>query len=188
MKDQTTTNFLKQASVPNDRWAGLQEEIINEDQQERQYRFRIALLILAFIRKEDISKQEFAARVGWKPQYLSRVLKCKQDLKLSTILKIQRAIGSTVIEIAEETFAAPAPIRRLKSKPVYTPTVVFTLTGRNYSRKNTAPFSSRKSASFDLPRTDGFLYQSSSDKYIKKREGSHRPADVNAISDAIAQA
>jgi transcriptional regulator with XRE-family HTH domain len=190
MKDQTTRDFLKQAASPNSGWADLQEEILNEDQQERQYRFRIALLVLAFIRQEGISKQDFAARIGWKPQYLSRVLKCKQDLKLSTILKIQRAIGSTVIEIAEEEFTAPAPVRLLKSKPVHTPTVVITITERNYPQKNAKSFSSHRSGSYNLPRADGFLYRSSlKDQDTKKqRTGRISSADVNAIDGVIAQA
>lgn len=188
MKNETTRDFLKQTSASASGWADLREEIINEDQQERRYRFRIALLILAFIRKEDISKQAFAARVGWKPQYLSRVLKCKQDLKLSTILKIQRTIGSTVIEIAEEVFAAPDSVRRLKSRPVRTTTIVVNIAGQDYSRRNIESFSSRRSATFDLPRTDGLLYRSSIEQDIKKSKGSPVPADVNAIPGAIAQA
>lgn len=61
--------------------------------------FKIALKILRYIRNHKISQKDLAAKLNWSPQYLSKVLKGKENLTLETICKIQDIIGLTLVQV-----------------------------------------------------------------------------------------
>ncbi len=61
--------------------------------------FKIALKILRYLRANKISQKDLASQLDWSPQYLSKVLKGKENFTLETICKIQNLIGINLIEI-----------------------------------------------------------------------------------------
>ena len=63
----------------------------------------IALTVLALLDEQGISKQELAARMNVKPQYVSRIVKGKANITLETLVKLEQALGTTIVEIVDPT-------------------------------------------------------------------------------------
>ena len=63
----------------------------------------IAFTVLALLDQKGISKQELAAKMNVKPQYISRIVKGKANVTLETLVKIEQALGSTIIEVVDPT-------------------------------------------------------------------------------------
>lgn len=63
----------------------------------------IALTVLALLDEQGISKQELAVRMNVKPQYVSRIVKGKANITLETLVKLERALGATIVEIVDPT-------------------------------------------------------------------------------------
>lgn len=63
----------------------------------------IAFTVLALLDKKGISKQELAAKMNVKPQYVSRIVKGKANLTLETLVKIEQALESTIVDIIDPT-------------------------------------------------------------------------------------
>ena len=59
----------------------------------------IAIKILRFLREHKITQKELADRLGFSPQYVSKIVKGSENLTLETIYKIQKALGITLIEV-----------------------------------------------------------------------------------------
>ena len=49
--------------------------------------------------KNSMTQKEFAEMVGCSQQYISRILKGRENLSLETISKIESALGTSIIEI-----------------------------------------------------------------------------------------
>lgn len=60
---------------------------------------QIALKILRHLRANKISKVELSKRLSVSPQYISKIVKGKENLSLETICKIEEALGVVLIEI-----------------------------------------------------------------------------------------
>ena len=59
----------------------------------------IAIKILRYLREHKITQKELADRLGFSPQYMSKIVKGSENLTLETICKIQKALGITLIEV-----------------------------------------------------------------------------------------
>ena len=69
----------------------------------RRLSFLIALRILRSIRDQKLvngmTQKKLAERIGVSPQYINKVVKGRENLTLETIVKIQKALGVSLIEI-----------------------------------------------------------------------------------------
>lgn len=63
----------------------------------------IAFTVLALLDQKGISKQELAAKMNVKPQYVSRIVKGKANVTLETIVKLERALESTIVDVVDPT-------------------------------------------------------------------------------------
>lgn len=63
----------------------------------------IAFTVLALLDQKRITKQELAAKMNVKPQYVSRIVKGKANITLETLVKIEQALGSTIVEVVDPT-------------------------------------------------------------------------------------
>ena len=61
----------------------------------------IAIKILRYLREHKITQKELAERLGFSPQYVSKIVKGSENLTLETICKIQKALGITLIEVPD---------------------------------------------------------------------------------------
>jgi transcriptional regulator with XRE-family HTH domain len=187
MKNDKLRQFLQQEAKPMAGWEEFKDGMLNADREEQRYRFRIAAKILEYIADNDLTQKAFAERIGCKPQYLGRVLKGKQDLRLSTMLKIQRAMDTDLIRVAEESFVeAKQPV--VETKVAYGKEVVFTQAAllnkfpNGYSDAVNPQFFS--SSKFQLPEMKQLSYQKlvpGSTRYVAAD-------DVNKIPEVIANA
>lgn len=59
----------------------------------------IAMRVLDEMENKGLTQKEFAQRVGCSQQYISRILKGKENLSLETISKIEAALGVSILEI-----------------------------------------------------------------------------------------
>ncbi len=63
--------------------------------------FKIAVKILRFLKKEKMTQKELANKLGFSPQYMSKILKGKENLTLETISKIQNIIKIDLIQVPD---------------------------------------------------------------------------------------
>lgn len=75
----------------------------------------IAMTILYYIREEGLTQKSIADKIGVKPCYITKLLKGQENLQLSTILKLQEALGHPLINV-------PKPYLQNAIKPISTPT------------------------------------------------------------------
>lgn len=61
--------------------------------------FSIALMIGRWLRANGITQKELAERLGYSPQYVSKILKGSENLTLETITKIEKVLGIKLIEV-----------------------------------------------------------------------------------------
>lgn len=66
--------------------------------------FKIAMKILKYLRDNNLTQKELADDLEFSPQYLSKVLKGKENLTIETITKIQRVINVELIQVPEFSF------------------------------------------------------------------------------------
>jgi transcriptional regulator with XRE-family HTH domain len=59
----------------------------------------IAVKILSAIRNQSVTQKELAEAIGVTPQYISKVLKGRENLSLATITKIERSLSISLITI-----------------------------------------------------------------------------------------
>jgi len=60
---------------------------------------KIAYRILNELDEQGILQKELALRMGVSPQYVSKIVKGKENLSLETIWKIEEALGITLISV-----------------------------------------------------------------------------------------
>jgi len=61
--------------------------------------FSIALMIGRWLRANGMTQKELAERLGYSPQYVSKILKGSENLTLETITKIEKVLGIKLIEV-----------------------------------------------------------------------------------------
>lgn len=62
---------------------------------------KIALNVLDILRQKNMSKQELADRMQVSAQYISKLVKGKENLTLETIAKLESALGVKMIDIKD---------------------------------------------------------------------------------------
>ena len=71
----------------------------------------IAFTVLALLDQKQLTKRDLAAKMNVKPQYISRIVKGKANITLETLVKLEQALGATIIEIADPTETITCPIQ-----------------------------------------------------------------------------
>ena len=91
-KVQGTSSWLEEATIRQDSKDWVQKS------------FRIAILILREIRRQkdinSMTQKKLAEAMDVSPQYISKVVKGKENLTLETITKVEQVLGIKLIEIA----------------------------------------------------------------------------------------
>lgn len=59
----------------------------------------ISLCIHYYLQQKNISRSQFASRLGVSVAYVSKLLKGREKLNLETIAKIQNALGEQIIQV-----------------------------------------------------------------------------------------
>lgn len=62
--------------------------------------FRIAVKILSSMKTKGITQKKLAEIIGCSPQYVNKLLKGSENLQLETIVKIEKALGIQLIQLA----------------------------------------------------------------------------------------
>ncbi len=61
--------------------------------------FAIALKILDWLKQNGITQAELAKKLDYTPQYVNKIVKGSENLTLETICKIEKVLGTKLIEI-----------------------------------------------------------------------------------------
>lgn len=67
------------------------------------YTMQIALKVRSSMRRKNMTQCELASKVGCTQQYVSLLLRGKENLTLETISKLERALGISLINIVVES-------------------------------------------------------------------------------------
>lgn len=89
-----------QKSTKDREW-GARVKRRQENEEWTSLSFKIAVQILKHLRLNQISQKSIAEKLDCSPQYLSKLLKGKENLTLETIWKLQNVLDITLIEISE---------------------------------------------------------------------------------------
>ncbi|MBQ6771195.1 MAG: helix-turn-helix transcriptional regulator [Bacteroidales bacterium] len=63
-----------------------------------QYSRKIAIKLALAMKQQNLSRQDVAERMGCSPQYVSRLLKGKENLSLETICKLEGALNISILQ------------------------------------------------------------------------------------------
>jgi ribosome-binding protein aMBF1 (putative translation factor) len=63
--------------------------------------FQIALKVVRAMRKQNLNQKDLAERMQVPPQYISKMLKGKENLSLQTISKLEDALEIKLITVSE---------------------------------------------------------------------------------------
>jgi ribosome-binding protein aMBF1 (putative translation factor) len=63
-----------------------------------QYSRRIAIKIAVAMKRQNLSRQDVADRMGCSPQYISRLLKGEENFSLETICKLEDALNIAILQ------------------------------------------------------------------------------------------
>jgi transcriptional regulator with XRE-family HTH domain len=102
MEKKSNLEKLKNLSSGNkpDWFAG--EEFLDESKDWLDDSFKVAVLVLRAMREKGISQKDLAKILDVTPQYVSKILKGRENLSLGTINKLKVALGlQKVISIAD---------------------------------------------------------------------------------------
>jgi antitoxin component HigA of HigAB toxin-antitoxin module len=83
---------LKAKAVPHTGWED-DSKYIEDNNDWLELSFKIALKVLRYLRENGMTQKALATELGFSPQYMSKVLKGRENLTLETISKIQNAIN-----------------------------------------------------------------------------------------------
>jgi AraC-like DNA-binding protein len=62
------------------------------------YSRRIAIKVALAMKQQNLSRQDVADRMGCSPQYVSRLLKCEENLSLKTTCKLESALNVAILQ------------------------------------------------------------------------------------------
>ena len=96
MKNDKIYTELEKISVKDFSW--MDNENLNEDNSDwLDLSFKIAVKVLSELRLKRISQNSFADLMGCSSQYISKLLKGRENLTIQTIYKIQKVLGIQLI-------------------------------------------------------------------------------------------
>lgn len=82
-------------------WEKLATKI--ESEEWRDLASSIAITVLTLLHQQKMTKQQLADKMGVKPQYVSRVVKGHANITLDTIVKLEKALGKSIISVSDPT-------------------------------------------------------------------------------------
>lgn len=82
-------------------WEKLSQKI--ESEEWRDMASSIAITVLSFLHQHKMTKHQLAEKMGVKPQYVSRVVKGQTNLTLDTIVKLEKALGESIVTVTDPT-------------------------------------------------------------------------------------
>lgn len=99
-KQQNLENFQKLVSKEK---SGLLEKLKWEKENEQwlDHSFQIALNVVRAMRKQNLNQKDLAQLMQVTPQYISKMLKGKENLSLQTISKLEEVLAIKLITIAQ---------------------------------------------------------------------------------------
>lgn len=102
MSTQTSEEYLKALTQPSSSvdWLKVAEELEDNDEWLDKSA-KIAFAVLSLLRERQMSKQELADRMGVKAQYVSRIVKGTENLTLETISKLEKALGTSILDVTD---------------------------------------------------------------------------------------
>ncbi len=62
---------------------------------------RIAVLVKSVMKAQNLTQKDIAYQMGVTPQYISKILKGSENLSLETISKLEKVLGTDLIQINE---------------------------------------------------------------------------------------
>ncbi len=62
------------------------------------YSRKIAIKAAMAMKRQNISRQDLAVRMGCSPQYVSRLLKGEENLSLETICKLEESLNIAILQ------------------------------------------------------------------------------------------
>ena len=81
--------FLGLVSGKDDQWiAGFEANIANEEAFDAN--MRIVLKIIGYMKREGLKQKELAARLDVSPQYINKLLRGKENIKVETAIHIPK--------------------------------------------------------------------------------------------------
>lgn len=93
--------FLGLVSGKDDQWvAGFEANIANEEAFDAN--MRIVLKIIDYMRRERLKQKELAARLEVSPQYINKLLRGKENIKVETALQYGKKLGIELVTIPSE--------------------------------------------------------------------------------------
>ncbi|NJC27017.1 helix-turn-helix domain-containing protein [Neolewinella antarctica] len=107
--------YLNKHAKPAVGWQDLVDDVLNDDRDERRFKTSVNYRVLEYLDRTGMKRQDFAEKAGMLPQALSRILKGKQDLRVSTLLKLEKALGEPLIKVLREPNREENPIIRQPS-------------------------------------------------------------------------
>ena len=63
-----------------------------------QYSRKIAIKVAVSMKRQGLSRQDVADRMGCSPQYISKLLKGEENLSLETICKLEDALNIAILQ------------------------------------------------------------------------------------------
>jgi len=100
MKKEKTIKEKIQEKISNKKSKWLDEaKYAEENEAWLEKSAQIALKILRHLRENKISQVELSRRLGVSAQYVSKIVKGRENLSLETICKIEAALEITLIEV-----------------------------------------------------------------------------------------
>jgi antitoxin component HigA of HigAB toxin-antitoxin module len=98
MKQKTVDYLLRNQSKTPSQWRE-EAEWRRENAAWLQYSQRIAVLLLAYMKAENLTQQGMADRLHCTQQYVSKILKGRENLTLEVVANIERALNIQVINL-----------------------------------------------------------------------------------------
>lgn len=96
-KDEIISKLKEHGSTTPSRWRENAEWRLANKSWLR-YSQHIAMLMLDKMEELGLTQKSVAERMGCSQQYVSRVLKGKENLSIETIAKIEEALGLQILE------------------------------------------------------------------------------------------
>ena len=94
---QKTLDYLEshQSETPSG-WKG-EAEWRRENKAWLQHSQHIAVKVMLFMKQEQLTQNSMAQRLGCTQQYISKILKGKENMSLETLTKLEQTMGIQII-------------------------------------------------------------------------------------------
>ncbi|MCD8388178.1 MAG: helix-turn-helix domain-containing protein [Bacteroidales bacterium] len=99
---------LKEIARPRNEEEQKEADFRRENREWLQISGRLALKIRKILREKGMSQVELAQRLGVTPAQVSKLLSGKVNFELSTLIKLQNALGQKLVYLEDEALALSA--------------------------------------------------------------------------------